>query len=123
MKIEDKIEYWLHLSEMDIPVMEHLFESKDFAYSLYIGQLVLEKILKAHYVKVNNENPPRIHDLLKLAKYSKIILDEKQMKFLISVTSFNIEARYPDEKMSFYKIVIWILQLIIFQKLRRCICG
>ncbi|MEI6091420.1 MAG: hypothetical protein WCR42_13275 [bacterium] len=31
--------------------MEHLFESGDYSYSLFIGHLVLEKILKAHFVK------------------------------------------------------------------------
>lgn len=103
MEINEKIEYWVRISEMDIPVMEHLFETGDYSYSLFIGHLVLEKILKAHYVKYNKETPPRTHDLVKLANFSALELNEEQIKFLITANSFNIEARYPEEKLSFYK--------------------
>jgi hypothetical protein len=56
MDINDKIKYWITISENDIPVMEHLFESEDYSYSLFIGHLVLEKILKAHFVKNTEES-------------------------------------------------------------------
>jgi HEPN domain-containing protein len=51
MNINEQIKYWVTVSENDIPVMEHLFESGDYSYSLFIGHLVLEKLLKAHFVK------------------------------------------------------------------------
>ena len=103
MNISEQIKYWVTVSENDIPVMEHLFESGDYSYSLFIGHLVLEKILKAHFVKSREESPPRTHDLFKLAKQSSLEFSEEQLKFLISVNTFNIEARYPEEKLSFYK--------------------
>ncbi|MCG8603545.1 HEPN domain-containing protein, partial [bacterium] len=31
--------------------MEHLFEKEDYHWALYIGHLVIEKLLKAYYVK------------------------------------------------------------------------
>jgi hypothetical protein len=65
---------------------------------------VLEKILKAHYVKSKQETPPRIHDLVKIALASVLILTEEQIKFLLTANSFNIEARYPEEKLKFYKL-------------------
>ncbi len=104
MDIKEKIEYWVKISENDIPVMEHLLESGDFSYSLFIGHLVLEKILKAHYVKHKEETPPKIHDLFKLANLSSIIFSEEQLKFLINANTFNIEARYPEEKLNFFRI-------------------
>lgn len=103
MNINEQIKYWVTVSENDIPVMEHLFESGDYSYSLFIGHLVLEKILKAHFVKNSEESPPRTHDLFKLANQSSLEFSEEQLKFLISVNTFNIEARYPEEKLSFYK--------------------
>ncbi len=38
MNISEQIKYWVTVSENDIPVMEHLFESGDYSYSLFIGQ-------------------------------------------------------------------------------------
>ena len=103
MNIYEQIKYWVTVSENDIPVMEHLFESSDYSYSLFIGHLVLEKILKAHFVKNREESPPRTHDLFKLANQLSLEFSEEQLKFLISVNTFNIEAQYPEEKLSFYK--------------------
>lgn len=104
MDFQQKIDYWTELAEIDIQVMEHLFDSQDYNYALYIGHLILEKILKAHYIKHNKEIPPRTHDLLKLYEKSNLLLNETTSKFLLLVNTFNIEARYPDEKMSFYRI-------------------
>jgi HEPN domain-containing protein len=104
MDIDEKIKYWVTVSENDIPVMEHLFDSGDYSYSLFIGHLVLEKILKAHFVKNREESPPRTHDLFKLANLTSIEFSEEQLKFLINVNAFNIEARYPEEKLNFYNL-------------------
>jgi HEPN domain-containing protein len=66
--------------------------------------LVLEKTLKALYVQIKESFPPRIHDLVRLAKLADIELDEDTSEFLDSVNTFNISTRYPDEKMQFYKL-------------------
>lgn len=66
--------------------------------------MALEKILKAHFVKNIKETPPRTHDLFKLAKLTSLDFSEEQLKILINVNTFNMEARYPDEKLNFYKI-------------------
>ncbi len=98
------IKYWETLAENDVAVMQHLFDSRDFNYCLYIGHLVLEKILKAHFVKANDDVPPRTHDLVKLASKSGIELTDDFTNKLLLINTFNIEARYPDEKFSFYKM-------------------
>jgi len=103
MDINEKIEYWVKIAEMDILVMEHLYQSGDYHYSLFIGHLVLEKIIKAHYVKSQLETPPKIHDLVKLAVASNLKLEKEHIKYLLLANSFNIEARYPEEKLEFYK--------------------
>jgi HEPN domain-containing protein len=48
--------------------------------------------------------PPPIHKLDILASNTKLILSDEQMEFLKKVNEFNIEARYPDKKFSFYKL-------------------
>jgi HEPN domain-containing protein len=70
-----------------------------------IGHLVIEKLLKAVFIKnVTSENPPpRTHDLLVLADRASIDTSETQKDWLDLITTFNISARYPDYKKSFYK--------------------
>jgi len=43
------------------------------------------------------------HDLIRLAKQAEIVLTDKIITQLNEVTTFNIEARYDDYKLSFYK--------------------
>ena len=64
---------------------------------------MVEKLLKALYVKVNSDYPPFIHDLLRLAEQSGINLTKMQKEYLATITAFNINARYDDYKMSFRK--------------------
>ena len=95
--------YWMTCAESDLKVAEHLFEKKDYHYCLFIGHLVLEKTIKAIYVKTVDTNAPFKHSLPLLAQKAGLKLNEEQETFLEEVSDFNIEARYPDIKLSFYK--------------------
>ena len=101
---EATIEYWLKCAEEDFKVMGHLFEKGDYHYSLFLGHLLVEKTLKAHYVKINKEHAPYSHSLVYLAEKSGIKLRKNQLSLLEAVNQFNIEARYPDKKFEFYKL-------------------
>jgi hypothetical protein len=69
-----------------------------------LGHLVLEKALKAHYVQGNeNQMPPRIHNLVKLAERTTVPLSEELKLFLDEVTDFNLEVRYPGYKREFQR--------------------
>ncbi len=93
--------------------MQNLFISKDYIWALFLGHLVIEKLLKG-LASINNNKPiPKIHYLNKLAKFANITLDENKQNLFDILTSFNIEARYPDYKKNFIKSVIKILQKII----------
>ena len=93
--------YWLQSSDDDFETMLVLFSNKRYNWSLFIGHLMVEKLLKAYYVKVKNEYPPLIHNLLRLAEIANISLDEGKKAELATITAFNIQARYDDYKMSF----------------------
>jgi len=97
------IKYWVDSSDEDFETMITLFENKRYNWSLFIGHLMIEKLLKSLYVKLNNGYPPYIHNLLRLAEKYKLDLNEEQRFFLATVTAFNINARYDDYKMSFQK--------------------
>ena len=100
----EMISYWVETSNKDYKTMINLYESKDYHWCLFIGHLVIEKLLKAIYINNINGcvNPPRTHDLLMLADKANIDTTEKQKDLLDMVTTFNISARYPDYKKSFY---------------------
>jgi len=97
MKIEDHIKYWLDSADNDLDAAKSLFLSEKYDWCLFIGHLVLEKILKAFYVLNNkNEIPPKTHNLLKIAEAVDINLSKEQIVFLDEINDFNLEVRYPE---------------------------
>jgi HEPN domain-containing protein len=103
MNIEEHIQYWSKGAEEDLQVAEDLFKQNHFVWSLFIGHLVLEKDLKAVYVQVKGQTPPRTHNLLLLAEAAGVSLDSNREEFFSVANDFNIEARYPDVKEKFRK--------------------
>ena len=128
MEREELIKYWIDASELDYRAMNNLYSTKDNVRSLFLGHLVIEKLLKALTVKNNAEAIPRIHDLNKLVKAAGLEIEESLKDQLDIISSFNIEARYPDYKKEFYKkcdykftsdhilkikdIRLWLLELL-----------
>jgi len=95
------INFWLASSEGDWKTMNHLVTSKDYAWALFLGHLVIEKLLKALVVKHTNGHPPFTHNLASLARNLELSLEQKN--WLEEITTFNLNARYDDVKMEFYK--------------------
>ena len=95
------IKYWIDDSEDDYDTMIVLYQSKRYYWALFAGHLMLEKLLKAYFVKSKSDYPPLIHNLLRLAEKSEVELNDKRKEELITVTAFNINARYDDYKKSF----------------------
>ncbi len=103
MKIHEHIKYWIDSSDDDFQAMIHLFEKGDNTWSLFIGHLILEKLLKAWYVKNTSNMPPFIHDLVRLAEKGNLSLDDNQKDILDTISAFNIRGRYDDYKREFHK--------------------
>ena len=90
MKIEEHIQFWIDGADHDLDTAEGLFSAEKFDWCLFLGHLVLEKALKAHYIQGNeNQMPPRIHNLVKLAELTAVPLSEELKVFLDEVTDFN----------------------------------
>ncbi len=103
MDVKQNIEYWLKTAAHDMDVAETLFQNNKYDWCLFIGHIIIEKTLKAFYVRDKMETPPKSHNLVKLAESTKLTLTEDQLTFLADVNDFNIETRYPDAKFSFYQ--------------------
>lgn len=113
-EFEKIVQHWRDSSDQDFRTMQNLFASKDYSWSLFIGHLVLEKLLKAHFVKCNKKHALFTHDLLRLAEKCNFTLDEIQKDWLDQISTFNLNARYDNYKREFYQLcteeftLLWI---------------
>jgi HEPN domain-containing protein len=97
MTKQEVIDYWWSSAKDDELTVKVLFRSRRYLHSLFFAHLVLEKYLKAHWVKDNVENtPPKIHNLVKLAKNTNLELEEEDLEFLEQFNSYQLEGRYPE---------------------------
>lgn len=122
MEKKELISFWIESSYRDFRAMEDLFEKGHYTWALFVGHLVIEKLLKAYYVENIDIQPPLIHNLLRIAEKSKLELSEEQKDLLVTVTTFNIQARYDDVKREFYHkcskefTKVWINKIKGFRK-------
>ena len=104
MTIKEHINYWLKSASHDLDTAKTLFKIKKYDWCLFIGHLVLEKTLKAIWVRDNKNNiPPKTHNLVKLAEETTLNINDEMKIQLLNINDFNIETRYPDYKLNFYK--------------------
>ena len=104
MDKKDHVLYWRKSAWHDLDSATAMLDAGRFDWCLFVGHLSLEKLLKAIFVdRHDNELPPRNHNLVRLAESSGIGLSEQQKFLLDKITDFNIQARYPDYKLEFYK--------------------
>ena len=101
INIQKSMDHWMESGERDFKTMNNLYKSKDYSWSLFVGHLVIEKLLKACYIKHNHQHPLMIHNLVKIAETSGISPTENQKSVLTEITSFNLSTRYDDYKKSF----------------------
>ncbi len=101
--IEKIVNHWVTTSDKDYNTMIHLFEVKDYHWSLFIGHIVIERLLKAKVVKITSEHAPFTHDLRRLAKLSEIEFQNNHIGWLDTITTFNLNARYDSYKQAFYE--------------------
>ena len=99
----DLIKYWFESSDDDYETMKVLYNSKRNTWCLFIGHLVIEKLLKGLYAKNNPENPvaPKIHNLILLSQKANLEVPAEIREKIQVINTFNISARYDDYKKSF----------------------
>ena len=96
----DKVAYWLEIADYDIETAEAMYSTGRRLYVAFMCHQTIEKTLKAYWCGTMPEDPPFTHNHMRLATgcglYDK--LSEEQKDFLDTITNFNIEARYPEDK-------------------------
>lgn len=93
------IKYWITESYEDISTAYFLKRAGNRKLeSAFFGHLATEKAIKAIVAQETNEIPPKIHDLIRLAKKARLNLDHAQRTFLVMLNQYEIEGRYPEER-------------------------
>ena len=100
MTKEDKVKYWVDLSDRDLLTADTLVDGGHYLWAGFMCHQVIEKIFKGFYSALLDETPPFRHELDLLAIRGKFydMLDDEQIAFLDILNPLNIEARYPEYK-------------------------
>ncbi len=98
------VKHWIDTSDEDFQAMLNLYDSKSYSWSLFLGHISVEKLLKAVYVNKHKKHAPFLHNLFRIAELSDIEMTNEQSDWLDKVTSFNLNARYDDYKREFYSL-------------------
>ncbi len=103
MKKEELINFWFESAENDLDTMRLLYKNKKNTWSLFIGHLVVEKLLKGLIIRNNSDVlvVPKIHNLILLSQKAKLVVPNKIKEKIQVINTFNISARYDDYKKTF----------------------
>ena len=103
---EKTLNNWISLAEYDLKTSQAMLDSGRYLYVAFTAQQSIEKLLKAYYLKIKNETPPYIHNLLRLIDHSELEaeLSSGQKEFLTELNLYYIEARYTEDVMELSKI-------------------
>ena len=99
----DLMNYWFESSDNDYETMKVLFKNQKNTWCLFLGHLIIEKLLKGLYARNNPENPiaPKIHNLILLSQKANLKVPNEIRKKIQVINTFNISARYDDYKKTF----------------------
>lgn len=98
--MEEKVKYWIELSDYDFETAEAMLISGRYLYVGFMCHQTIEKIMKAYFTQIKNETPPFTHSLSYLAKKADLLmlLPEELKETIDILEPLNIETRYPTYK-------------------------
>ena len=94
--IQKQIDYWIRGAEDDIITANLLIHEKRNLHGLFFCHLVIEKAIKAHFVKKTGEVAPRSHNLVYLSENAGLEFDDETQIFIGILTKYQLQGRYPD---------------------------
>ncbi len=94
--MKDRTRAWLEYAERDLAAARTLVAGGDYAVALFHCQQAIEKTLKALITETSDEEPPKIHGLLRLAEIAGVELPDATMELASDLELSYVESRYPD---------------------------
>ena len=96
--MKKETENWLKIANNDLKMAKALFKEGLYLGVIEHGHAALEKLIKGIIVDQSNENPPKIHSLLRLVSIALIKNLEANMKELFKELDIKyIAVRYPED--------------------------
>ncbi|MCL2220194.1 MAG: HEPN domain-containing protein [Chitinispirillia bacterium] len=94
------VELWLGLCDRDLKGAQGMLQTKNYILAGYQCHQVVEKALKACIASVSEDDPPKIHNLPKLAAIAGLNgeLSPDQIELINRLDPLFIEAKYSDYK-------------------------
>ena len=97
------IAYWRKSAQLNFETAEFLFKGKKYRDCLFFCHLTLEKTLKGLAVQHTKTHAPHVHSLDALSLKTGVVFSAEQTNNPKIISTFDIRARYDNEKMDFYK--------------------
>ena len=80
--IDKIVKHWIDTSDEDFLTMLSLYDSKSYGWSLFLGHISVEKLLKAYYVQKHRKHAPLLHNLYRLAELNEFELTDEYSDWL-----------------------------------------
>lgn len=96
MDVTKQIECWRLSGRENLEWAEDFIKIKREIPGLFYTYLAIEKILKAHIVKITKDFPPRIHALSSLLSRTELTISDEQHELLGVLMKYHAEGRYVE---------------------------
>ncbi|MDI6731259.1 MAG: HEPN domain-containing protein [Candidatus Margulisbacteria bacterium] len=96
--MKEKVGFWVENAEYDLQTAEAMNNSSRYAYTAFMCQQSIEKILKGIYLQDNNKEAPRSHNLSYLIGLLNYSFQENTIALLAELSTYYLEGRYPTYK-------------------------
>lgn len=96
VNVQLQTDYWINSAEDDLVTASLLIREKRYLHGLFFCHLVIEKAIKANYVKTLKEVAPRSHNLNYLSDKAAIEFSDENYVFIGILMKYQLQGRYPD---------------------------
>lgn len=97
-KLPKEIQKWIDIAQEDLDVAKELLKSGRCLYATFFCQQATEKAFKGVIEKEQNQEPPYIHNLARLADMAGYQCDEATRETLADLNLHYIKGRYMVER-------------------------
>ena len=118
------VQDWIQRAEYDLQTAKIMLNAGRYLYVAFMCQQAIEKILKAIYIQQKKEFAPRTHNLSYLVDSLELKISQADEDFLLKLTQYYIESRYPEEREKLSQILTQKQSQIYIQRTKevfRCL--
>jgi HEPN domain-containing protein len=98
MDKKEKVEYWLDIADYDLETAKSMLKSDRYLYVVFMCQQAIEKVIKAVYIHIRDEEPPRSHNLAFIFNKLGVGMTTERLDLFNKLSAHYINNRYPEYK-------------------------